>query len=289
MKKTLLLISLIMGTEFCIAQKQPPDLHKKRLVGKKVTAFKSTRIINAHSSEMLLPGTMDFRILHRFGKVSQGPKQFFGLDQALFRMGFDFGITNDIIAGIGRSTYGKEIDGFVKVRFLQQTTGEKEIPVSLLLAGGAMVRTGRSLDINTVHPTFIQRTAAYFQAIAARKFSEKFAFQFSPIVLLRNRVDINENNVTVALGGGARYKVSKIIAITADYHHTISGLATGIRDPLSVGIDIETGGHIFQLHFSNSTGLSERAYLTETGDQFFKGDIRFGFNLSRIFHVSHKK
>lgn len=288
MKKILLFISLITVSEICISQKQSPGLLKKNTFSKKVTAFKSTRIINAHSSEMLVPGTMDFRILHRFGKISQGTKQFFGLDQASFRMGFDFGISRDIMAGIGRSTYGKEIDGFVKIRFLQQTS-ENEIPISLLLASGATLRTGRSLDLNTPDPTFIQRTATYFQVIAARKFNEKFSMQLSPILLMRNRVNINEDNATVALGGGARYKISRMIAITADYHHTLSGLTADSHDPLSLGIDIETGGHVFQLHFSNSTGLSERAYLTETKDKFFRGDIRFGFNLSRIFYVNHRK
>lgn len=289
MRKLLLLLLLITGVELCIAQQLSSGLLKNKPVSQKVSAFKSTRIINAQSSEMLAPGTMDFRILHRFGKVSQGIKQFFGLDQASFRMGFDFGITNNFMAGIGRSTFGKDIDGFAKYRFLQQTSGEKEIPVSLLLITGASVRTGRSLDINTPDPTFIQRSSAYFQGIAARKFSEKFALQLSPIILLRNRVDMNEDNVTFALGGGARYKISRMMAITADYHHTISGLAKGAQDPLSIGIDIETGGHVFQLHFSNSTGLSERAYLTETFDKFFRGDIRFGFNLSRIFYVNHRK
>lgn len=287
MKKFLLSVFLWLSVYSCIAQDKT-QLPVKKQVSEKVTAFKSTRIINAHSSEMLAPGKMDFRLLHRFGKVNQGAKQFFGLDQASFRMGFDFGLSRDVMVGIGRSTFGKELDAFVKVRFLQQTA-ENERPFSLLLASGALLRTGVSTDIYTPDPTFIQRSAAYFQMIAARKFSEKFSFQLSPILLVRNRVYVNEDNATFALGGGARYKVTRTIALTADYHHTLNGIAPGAKNPLSLGIDIESGGHVFQLHFSNSSGLSERAYLTDTGDDFFKGDIRFGFNLSRIFNVSHKK
>jgi len=261
---------------------------EKKPVSERITAFKSTRIINAHSSEMLRKGTMDFRLLHRFGRVNQGVKQFFGLDQAAFRMAFDFGLSRDVMVGIGRSTVGKELDAFIKVRFLQQTK-ENETPISLLLASGALVRTGISTDITTPDPTFIQRSSAYLQMIAARKFSDKFSFQLSPIILFRNRVTGTEENATFALGGGARYKVTRTIALTADYHNTLQGLDSEAKNPLSLGIDIETGGHVFQLHFSNSVGLSERAYLTETVDEFFKGDIRFGFNLSRIFKVKRRK
>ena len=286
MKKILLSISVCL---FFAAVSAQTNTDKKQTGSQRVTAFKSTRIINAHSSEMLAPGTMDFRLLHRFGKLNQGVKQFFGLDQAAFRMAFDYGISRDVMVGIGRSTLGKELDAFLKVRLMQQTTGENERPLSLLLASGVLLRTGVSTDIYTPDPTFIQRSSAYFQMIAARKFSDKFSFQLSPILLIRNRVYVNEDNATFALGGGARYNVSRKIALTADYHNTIKGIAPGAKNPLSLGIDIETGGHVFQLHFSNSSGLSERAYLTETSDDFFKGDIRFGFNLSRIFYVNRRK
>jgi hypothetical protein len=251
----------------------------------KVTgAFKSTRVINAHSTEMLAKGSLDFRILHRFGFVSAGIKQFFGLDQAAMRMSFDYGITNNLMIGIGRSTFRKEIDMFAKTRILQQTTGAKVTPVSLLVAAGYAVHTDESFAVEK--PTLVDRSAYYIQTIVGRKFNSKFSMQLSPIFVHTNfPVVLTDDQNIFAFGGGLRYKVSKRMALTLDYHHHFGNLDPTFTNPLSLGIDIETGGHVFQLHFSNTTGMNERAYITQTTGDFFKGDIRFGFNLSRIFKI----
>ena len=251
------------------------------------STFKSTRVINAHSVEMLHKGNLDFRILHRFGFLSEGAKQFFGLDQASMRMSFDYGISDNFTVGIGRSTLRKELDAFVKTRLLQQSTGQKNIPLSLVVAAGAMVWTEKSFA--AVKPDFTDRSAYYVQLLAGRKFNDKFSLQLSPILVHSNLpISGTEKNI-IGLGGGARYKFSRRMAFTIDYHHAMNGLTDQNTNPLSVGVDIETGGHVFQLHFSNATGMNERAYLTETYGDFFKGDIRFGFNLSRIFQVGHRK
>lgn len=257
-------------------------------VREKVTsAFKSTRVINAHSVEMLAKGNLDFRILHRFGRVNDGVKQWFGLDNASMRMSFDYGITNNLMIGIGRSTFRKEIDYFVKGRVFQQSKGPGSIPFSLIIAVGSTIWTESSDFYKT---SITDRTAHYVQLIAGRKFSENFSLQLSPVIVHRNLIEVDDNDNTIyAIGGGARYKVSKRIAFTADYHYVLNGLTSANTDPLSVGIDIETGGHVFQLHFSNVVGMNERAYITQTTDNFFNGDIRFGFNLSRIFKVGHKR
>jgi hypothetical protein len=250
-------------------------------------AFKSTRVINAHSTEMLAKGNLDFRILHRFGFISDGAKQFFGLDAATMRLAFDYGITNNIMVGIGRSTYRKEIDAFIKGRIFQQTTGAKVMPFSLLIAAGYAVHTEESFA--AVKPTLVDRSAYYVQTIIGRKFSSKFSLQLSPIFVHTNfPFNLTDDQDIFAMGGGARYKVSKRVAITLDYHHPFGKLADNYTDPLSVGVDIETGGHVFQLHFSNATGMNERAYVTQTTGDFFKGDIRLGFNLSRIFRIGKK-
>lgn len=259
----------------------------------KVTAaFKSTRVINAHSMEMLAKGNLDFRILHRFGSVKPGIHEWFGLDHASMRMSFDYGLSNNFTIGIGRSTLRKEFDGFLKARFLQQTTGPNGVPFSLVAIAGSMVHTEQILKSSgaKLELSAADRTAHYIQVVIGRKFSEKFSFQLSPIYVHRNIVDYDDEGREVfALGAGARLKVSKRMAITADYHHPFSGLHSGYHDPLSVGLDIETGGHVFQLHFSNSDGMNERAYLTQTTGKFFSGDIRFGFNLSRIFKLGHRR
>lgn len=257
-------------------------------VREKVTsAFKSTRVINAHSIEMLHKGNLDFRILHRFGLVNDGVREWFGLDNASMRMSFDYGLTNNLMIGIGRSTFRKEIDYFLKARLFQQTKGPGSIPFSLLIAVGSTIWTESSDPYKT---SVTDRTAHYVQLIAGRKFSDNFSLQLSPIMVHRNLIEIGDNDNTIfAIGGGARYKISKRVAFTLDYHHALKGLTSANTDPLSVGIDIETGGHVFQLHFSNVVGMNERAYITQTTDTFFNGDIRFGFNLSRIFKIGNKK
>jgi len=248
--------------------------------------FKSTRVINAHSTEMLLKGNLDFRILHRFNPVNSGAKDLFGFDAAYMRIAFDYGFTDNFMAGIGRSTFKKEYDAFVKARILRQANGPGSLPLSVLIAGGAMVYTQSS---DSIKPQFSDRSAYYVQLIAGRKFSDNFSLQFSPILLHRNKVESRDELKTIfAIGGGAHLKLTRRLSLTMDYHHALKGLSDLNTDPLSVGIDIETGGHIFQLHFSNSVGMNERAYITETRDKFFNGDIRFGFNLSRVFKVRKK-
>jgi hypothetical protein len=251
----------------------------------KVTgAFKSTRVINAHSIEMLAKGNLDFRILHRFGFVSDGIKQLFGLDQASMRMSFDYGITNNLTIGIGRSTFRKELDAFAKARVLQQTKGAKEFPFSLVLVGGYTVHTDESSPNEKL--SAVDRSAYYLQTIIGRKFSSKFSMQLSPIFIHTNFPVVRTDDQNIfAIGGGLRYKVSKRMALTLDYHKPFGKLDASFTAPLSVGVDIETGGHVFQLHFSNATGMNERAYVTQTTGDFFKGDIRFGFNLSRMFKI----
>ncbi len=251
-------------------------------------AFKSTRVINAHSMEMLGKGNLDFRILHRFGEVSNGINQLFGLDQASMRMGFDYGISKNLMVGFGRSTLRKEIDVLVKMRFIHQSTGPRSSPVSLLFAAGAMINTEKSFA--AVKPSFSDRSAYYIQMLAGRKFSPVFSLQFSPIFLYTNTpYNAKGDKVLFAPGMGARIKVSKRVALTADYHHPVNTMDSASTSPLSVGVDIETGGHVFQLHFSNAAGMNERAYLTQTTGRFFKGDIRFGFNLSRIFQIGRNR
>lgn len=263
-------------------------LEEKAALEKVTGTFKSTRVINAHSTEMLHKGELDFRIMHRFGVFKNGFKDLFGLDYASMRMSFDYGISDKWMVGLGRSTILKDLDVFVKTRILQQTKGQKQVPISLLIAAGYIVTTQQSFAV--VKPTFGDRSSFYVQLIAGRKFNKNFSMQLSPL-LVHNNSTLNptDDNTIFGLGGGLRYKVSKRIALMLDYHHAFGQLDNAITDPLSVGVDIETGGHVFQLHFSNVTGMNEKGYLTQTTGKFFKGDIRFGFNLSRIFHVGKKR
>lgn len=245
-------------------------------------AFKSTRVIQAHSIEMLHKKNLDVRILHRFGTINSGINELFGLDNASTRIGADYGISDNFSAGFGRSTYKKEFDAFLKVRLMQQRSTKGTNPVSIVFAIGSTIWTE---EVQTGYkPTTADRTGFYLQALIGRKFSNQFSMQLSPIIVHQNYVPTQYlDNTIYGLGGGARLKLSSRIALTADYHYVIGDLPEDHKNPLGLGMDIETGGHVFQLHFSNALGMNERAYIVDTNNDFWKGEIRFGFNLSRLF------
>ena len=249
-------------------------------------AFKSTRVINGHSMEMLRKGVLDFRILHRFGPVNGGAYNFFGLDQASMRLGFDYGISEHLSAGIGRSTSKKELDAFLKYRIKAQSTGAKPFPVSLVLVSG-ITRNGLQDPFPGIAVSATQRFGYYHELIIGRKFSESFSLQLAPILVHTNLVeDATTPNDLYALSFGGRYKLSKRIALTWDYAHALNRTPADWRlNPLSFGLDIETGGHVFQLHFSNATGMNERAYISDDNGDWTNGAVRFGFNLSRVFQL----
>lgn len=291
MKKLTVFALLICFTSALFAQDD--DLLK--LVGEEkpakqyVThAFKSSRVINGHSMEMIAKGNLDFRILHRFGLVNGGAKNFFGLDEASMRMGFDYGIATNLTIGVGRSTLNKEFDGFIKWRPIRQSTGPKSSPVSVVLITGITVNTLPWTDPNRDNH-FSSRVGYYHEIIVGRKFSEAFSLQLAPTMVHRNLVPLaNDENDAFALGIGTRFKVSRRVALVADYHHILSGVNDdNFHSPLSLGVDIETGGHVFQLHFSNAQGMNEQAFITNTVDKW--GDVRFGFNLSRMFVIKKPK
>lgn len=252
-------------------------------------AFKSSRVINGHSMEFIGKGILDVRILHRFGPINQGIREFFGLDQASMRMGFDYGLSKNLTIGIGRSTLRKELDGFVKFRSVHQATGPGGgAPVSLILIAGMSIITQEN-DDPAKEVTFNSRLGYYYQAVIGRKFNQKFTLQLSPTIVHRNQVLLNDDNDTYALGIGSRFKLSKRVAFVIDYFYVFNGLPKKQNyNPLSLGFDIETGGHVFQLHFSNASGMNERAFITETFNDWGKGDIQFGFNLSRVFTLGNK-
>ncbi|AEE50308.1 DUF5777 family beta-barrel protein [Haliscomenobacter hydrossis] len=290
------LFALLLGTMFSPLQAQDDSLLD--LLGddtstdKVVNAFKSPRVINGHSMEMLDKGALDFRILHRFGKISQGFYDMFGLDNASMRMGFDYGVTPNLTVGFGRSTSRKELDGFLKYRLLWQSTGAKSVPVSVVLVGGATFNTLKEpfADLE-IDPNFTRRLAFYTQAVVGRKFSEKFSAQLVPTWLHRNIVENTlVPNDMFALGFGARYKFVKRVALVVDYYYAFNRFPDDpTYNPTSIGFDIETGGHVFQLHFSNAVGMNERAFLTDANGSWLDGDIQFGFNLSRVFQLNEKK
>ncbi len=240
---------------------------------------------------MVKPGVLDFLILHRFGNVNRGLYDFFGLDQATFRLAFDYGITKDLTIGIGRSSYKKELDGFLKYRIIQQETGQNALPISMVVVGGITLNTLRFADPARKN-YFSSRLGYYAQVLAGRKFSEAFSLQLMPTIVHQNLVTNSKDpNDLFAAGIGGRIKLSKRISLNADYYYVINKneQLKNFHNPLSIGFDIETGGHVFQLHFTNAIGMNERVFLTETINDWGDGDIQFGFNISRAFQIKKKK
>lgn len=258
--------------------------------------FKATRIINGSSVENLGMGVLDFRISHRFGQLNQGAQNFFGLDNATTRLGLDYGITKWLMIGLGHSTLNKENDGIVKIKLLQQK--KDGMPVTVSYVGGVSIQTTPSpLPKADSALTWYLSNRLYYsnQVLIARKISDRISLQLTPTLVHFNLVDSTKfSNNTFAMGVGGRIKVSNRIAITGEYYYRFNntdmpynGQAT--TNGLSVGIDIETGGHVFQLMFTNCTGLTERSYIAQTTDTWGKGALHFGFNISRVFTVVKPK
>jgi hypothetical protein len=263
------------------------DKPKKEFVN---YSFKSSRVIMSHSMELIRPGVMDLRILHRFGNINKGAYEFFGLDNATMRLGFDFGLSKNLMAGIGRSTNKKELDAFAKYRLIHQSKGPKSLPFSLLVTGGASLTTLKNTD-TTQKNYFSSRIGYYGQVIIGSKISESFTLQFMPTIVHRNLVPtVEDPNDLLAVGVGTRLKLSNRISLNVDYYYRLNPNPTdGTQNPLSIGFDIETGGHVFQLHFTNAVGMNEKVFLLETTNNWGKGDIQFGFNISRSFQIKKKK
>ncbi len=253
-------------------------------------SFKSPRVINSHSLEMLHAGALDFRILHRFGRLDQGLYDVFGLDNATIRLSFDYGITSNLTVGFGRTNQKKELDGFVKYRILRQSSGARNMPVTLVWVSG-LTLNGLKDPYPGEQTSTSDRLAYYHQIIVGRKISDRFSLQLAPTLLHRNLTPQSlDPNTLFATGLGMRYKLNNRLAVLLDYTHVFNrfpGLI--VRNPLSLGVDIETGGHVFQLHFTNSAGLNERAYMTDTNGSWLRGEIQFGFNLSRVFQVTKQQ
>ncbi len=256
-----------------------------------VTAsFKTTRIINGHSIEQTHAGVLDVRINHRFGFLNSGIEDLFGLDNASARIGFDYGISDRLMVGFGRSGFNKIYDLFTKVKLLRQSTEATGSPVTMSIMGEAEITTLKYPDPDR-NDDFSSRLDYAASLLIARKFSEGVTFQISPTWVHRNLVETAvENNDVFALGMGGRVKLSKRLTFNVEYFYVPSNqLADNYKNSIAMGFDIETGGHVFQLDFTNSTAMVYNGFIGETTGDFFDGDIHFGFNLSRVFTLAKPK
>lgn len=256
-----------------------------------VTAsFKANRVINLHSLENTARGVLDVKIGHRFGTLNGGFYELFGLDQASIRIGGDYGITDQLMIGLGRSSFEKTYDGFIKYKFLRQRTGKRKMPISAAFLATTAIQTLRWQNPDREN-LFSSRFYHTFQLIAGSKINEQISLQFSPTLVHRNLVLTNEEeNDVYAFGVAGRIKLTKRVTLNAEYIYVLPDqLAPEFQNSFSIGFDIETGGHVFQLHFTNSTSMIEKGYIAETVGNWGDGGIHFGFNVSRVFTLEKPK
>jgi Membrane bound beta barrel domain (DUF5777) len=258
--------------------------------------FKATRLVNGSSTENLGAGVLDFRISHRFGRINEGSQNFYGIDNATTRIGLDYGITKYLMVGIAHNVFNKEDDGFAKVRLLRQR--KHGMPINLSYAGSISIQTTKAPTLPAADSSkwyFSNRLYYTNQLLISRKFTDRISLQVMPTIVHYNLVDSTKfSNNTIAIGVGGRIKLNKRFSVTGEYYYrvtnadmTVAGQKT--YNALSLGIEVETGGHVFQAMVTNSAGLTDRTGIGQTTDSWGKGALHFGFNISRVFTVIKPK
>jgi uncharacterized beta barrel domain-containing protein DUF5777 len=261
---------------------------------KVIATFKSTRLISAQTNETVHKRTLDFRVAHLFGNVGKesngGVHTFYGLDaSADIRIAFEYGVTDKLAIGISRSKRQENFEGLAKYKLFEQTTDNK-IPLAVTV----FINTAYSAVENresTVFPKSTDRFSYTWQLILARKFSSRVSIALLPTLVHRNFVFSSaEKNDMLALGGGGRFKITRSTSIVADYFYNFDKLRkinndNGFYNPLGVGFEIETGGHVFTLMFTNASGIIENDFIPNTTDSWSKGGFKLSFNISRNFRL----
>jgi len=256
-------------------------------------AFWGTRVLNGHSLEISKKGQLEFRIQHRMGRLDGGFNELFGLDQASNRLGLDYGITDWLMVGFGRSTLDKFYNGFVKVKMLRQSKGKRNIPLSLVGIADMGIESDK-WAIPDRKNYFSSRLFYTFQLIIGRKFGDRVAIQIAPTLVHRNLVVASkDHNDVFSLGLGGRVRLSNMVALNAEYYyvfpHQIYSQVNGsdVTNNFSFGVEIYTGKHIFQIFVTNTYGSNEKQFITENTESWMHKGIHVGFNITRIFKVAN--
>ena len=298
--KLLLLLACIFVSSSLFAQDDLLDIldevepQQEETIDYTIATFKTTRLVIGQSVETNSEGVINVLIGHRFGRVNGSAKEFFGLDNATIRLGLEYGITDNLNIGFGRSSFEKTYDGFLKYRVLRQSTGKRKMPLTMTLFASMAIKSQDFADNNREN-YFTSRMSYAFQIMLARKFSERLSFQLTPTLIHRNLVATKaDKNDVFAVGAGGRVKVSGSVSINAEYNFIIPGQIAStiggqkVRDSFALGVDIETGGHVFQIHVTNARGIIEKMIISETNGDITKGDLHIGFNISRVFTAYDK-
>jgi len=308
MKKYLIILSLMLPVLTANAQQPGKTTSADSLLNAlnagdpppaaRVAIFAASRLILGATNETVKKGNLNFLVIHRFGDIAGsqgGGATFFGLDNSSdIYIGFEYGLSDNLDIHFGRSKFQQQIDLGLKYNIVHQGAGEGS-PFAITLLGKAGLKTYKN------DGTFIKysdRFAYVAQAIIGHKFSNKFSLQISP-TFIRNNTALpylpgNENSF-FALGAAARLKLTKRMGIVVDYAHPFSSFRSNsaapnqFYDPLGVGLEFETGGHVFTINFSNAKAISETNYLSDSRSNWGKGEFRLGFTISRMFDLSSHK
>lgn len=252
---------------------------------KTFATFKGDKVVNIQTNETVKKNNLDFRVKHLFGNIGNesggGFHTLYGLDQSNdIQIGFHYGISDRLMAGFSRCKRNENLEGLVKFRLFEQTTDDKK-PVGVTLFGNSTLST-KSSDLVQ---KFEHRLTYFAQAIIARKFSTKFSALLAPSYLHRNQVPQNNKNDVMSVGAGLRCKVTHSTSVIVDYSFVTDKRKEFPKqmDPVGVGMEIETGGHVFSILFTNASGILENDYLPNTVDDWMKGGVKFSFIISRMF------
>ena len=273
--KALLIISLLVSTLGLIAQEN-------------MVHFKDTRVVNGYSTEVERKGYLKFIISHRFGAFNNDfLGNFFGLDNAEVRLGLDYGLSKKITIGAGRSTLNKAFDGYVKWKVFEQ---KNTTPLTITVLSSMVYRTLDNLAIPN-DDTPINRLAYSYEVYLSRIFGDRLTVQLSPLLTYRNLVTLSEEqHLVYTQGVTVGYKLTSKIAVNLEYFYTPDGQnQPETTNPLSLGLDFGTSGHVFQLFFSNAQAVTSPYFVNSTKGSWSNGDIFFGFNISRAFRIKAYK
>ena len=308
----LLIFFFVVPASACYSQADLNALleEEKPVVKKVYATFKTAKLGNAQTVEQVSKKHLDFRISHRFGNVydatnknplNESFQTFLGFDQASdIRISLDYGLSERLSVGLARSKYNRLVDGNLKYRILTQTSDFK-IPVTLVFYSSAgYLHVPTSQLYAGVAKDFPTKEAHRFnyvsQLIIASRLSSKLSVELLPGYFHRNFIRERVNTTTneadqngfFTLGFGARMKLSRRVSVIADYFYNFAAYYKNnpsVHQPLSLGVELETGGHVFSLYYTNAEALVENNYLAGSADSWRKGQVKFGFSISRTFSL----
>jgi len=264
---------------------------EKPVINYATATFKTTRVVIGESCENPPTGNLIFVFSHHFGALNTGYENLYGLKQSQVRLGLEYGVTRWLGIGVGLNTLQNTWDGFLKFKALRQSKGARRMPITLTIFGSTAIYTTKWQD-PTRKNYFVSRISYASQVIIARKFGERFSFQVAPTYIHLNLVpSYNDRNNIFSIGAGGRFKISHRLSVNAEYYYLFPKQIRSrpAYSTFSAGVDIETGGHVFQIFLTNAMGENMETIITQTSGTWWNGDIFLGFNISRIFTVIKPK